>query len=145
MASEKFPAATREDHDDFCVHEGWELRRGAAGKPVRHHRTYTLTLWNGNVLRTRISKPVDTSAYGASMWKHILREQLEVTEPVFWRCARGEARPDRGNPTPAAPKKSVPLYLVRELTRLGQREQDVIRLSAAEAASLLAELLDDGA
>lgn len=139
--SEKFPAATREDHDAFCDFEGWLLRRGAKGKLVTHHRTYTLALWNGNVLRTRISKPIDGSTYGVDTWKHILREQLEVTEPVFWKCSRRKERPDRGEPSAKVPEKSVPLYLLRELTKRGQPEADVTGLSAAEAAELLAKLL----
>lgn len=141
--SEKYPAASREDHDDFCTFERWTLTRGAAGKPVRHHRTFTLTLWNGNILRTRISKPVDRSTYGSDTWNHILRNQLQVTEPEFWACARGKQVPDRGEPKSVEPKKSVPLYLVRELTKRGQSEADVIDMSAAEAAALYARMLTD--
>lgn len=60
-------------YNDFCTAERWHLVRGAAGKPVTHHRTYELTLWDGRVLRTRISKPVDASTYGASMFRRDLR------------------------------------------------------------------------
>lgn len=139
--SEKYPVATREDHDDFCVNEKWELVRGAQGKPVKHHRTYELTLWDGRILRTRISRPVDRTGYAASMWAHILREQLEVTADAFWRCARDGVKPDRGGPEAPAPRKSVPLYLVRELTRLGIPEHDILDMDAAGAAQLYAELL----
>ena len=60
-AVSKYPAATREDHDDFCVAEKWQLVRGASGQPVRPHRTYELACWDGQILRTRISRPVDRS------------------------------------------------------------------------------------
>ncbi len=139
--SEKHPVPTREDHDDFCAGEGWELVRGATGKPVTHHKTYELELWDGRILRTRISRPVDRTDYSARMWSHILREQLEVSSDEFWRCAKGGVKPDRGAPEVVPPRKSVPLYLVRELTRLGVPEADILALDAAGAARLYADLL----
>lgn len=137
----RHPVPTREDHDDFCVHEGWELVRGAAGKPVTHHKTYELTIWDGRILRTRISRPIDRTDYSAGMWSHILREQLEVTADVFWTCARDGVKPDRGGPEVTAPRKKVPLHLVRELTRLGAAEGEILDLDAAGAAQLYAKLL----
>lgn len=141
MAASKRPAPTREDHDDFCVNERWTIVRGAAGKPVTHHRTYELTLWDGRILRTRISRPVDRTDYSPAMWSHILREQLEVTSEVFWLCAKDGILPDRGAPEPPRPRGGVPLYLVRELTRLGMSEGEIVQLDAATAAQRYAELL----
>lgn len=117
------------------------LVRGATGRPVRHHRTYELELWDRRVLRTRISKPVDGTTYGARMWAHILREQLDVAAPVFWRCVQDGVLPDRGAPVAEVPARAVPLYLVRALTDLGMDESDVLELDAAGAARLHAELL----
>jgi hypothetical protein len=139
--SEKHPAPTREDHDDFCANERWTLVRGSTGKPVTHHKTYELELWNSRILRTRISRPVDRTDYSRRMWSHILREQLEVTSDEFWSCARGNVLPDRGAPEVAAPRRSVPLYLVRELSRLGVAEEEILALDAAGAAQLYADLL----
>ncbi|GAA3929414.1 cytotoxic translational repressor of toxin-antitoxin stability system [Microbacterium soli] len=139
--SEKHPVATREDHDDFCLHEEWALVRGAHGQPVRHHRTYELPLWDGRILRTRISRPIDRTGYAASMWSHILREQLEVSADAFWFCVRKHIRPERGEPKPTPPRKSVPLHLVRELSRLGIPETEILELDAAEAAQRHAQLL----
>ena len=139
--SEKHPTPTREDHDDFCTHERWVLVRGSTGRPVTHHKTYELTLWDGRILRTRISRPVDRTDYSPRMWSHILREQLEVTAEVFWRCARDGVLPDRGAPEALVPRKTVPLYLVRELTRLGIPEEEILALDAAGAAQLYADLL----
>ncbi|PWC08117.1 cytotoxic translational repressor of toxin-antitoxin stability system [Mycetocola zhujimingii] len=135
----KHPAPTREHHDDFCTTERWQLVRGAAGKPVAHHRTYELTLWDGRILRTRISKPVDTSTYGASMWSHILRQQLEVDAGTFWACVQNGTLPDRGAPVTKAHKDAVPYFLVHALTEMGVEENDVLALTPAEAAALLAE------
>lgn len=141
--SEKHPTPTREDHDDFCTTEKWDLVRGSTGKPVTHHRTYELGLWDGRILRTRISRPIDRTDYSARMWAHILRQQLEVTPNEFWSCARDAVVPDRGAPEIAAPRKTVPLYLVRELSRLGVAEEKILTLDAAGAAQLYADLLAD--
>lgn len=139
--SEKLPVPTREDHDDFCTVEKWRLVRGSTGKPVRHHKTFELELWDGRILRTRISRPVDRTDYSARMWSHILREQLDVTAEEFWACARDGILADRGAPEAAAPRKAVPLYLVRELSRLGVDEEQILALDAAGAARLHADLL----
>lgn len=139
--SEKHPVPTREDHDDFCTIEKWHLVRGSTGKPVRHHKTFELELWDGRILRTRISRPVDRTDYSARMWSHILREQLDVTADEFWACARDGILPDRGAPEEVAARKAVPLYLVRELSRLGVAEEDILALDAAGAARLHADLL----
>ena len=135
----RHPAATREDHDDFCVAEKWQLVRGASGQPVRHHRTYELTLWDGRILRTRISRPVDKSTYSAGMWTHILRTQLAVDAEAFWACVRDEKLPDRGAPETLTQREPLPLYLVRALSELGVDESESLTLTAAEAAQLLSE------
>lgn len=135
----KYPAATREDHDDFCVTEKWQLVRGASGQPVRHHRTYELALWDGQVLRTRISRPVDRSTYAAGMWTHILRTQLAVDAEAFWACVRDKKLPDRGGPETVTQKEPLPLYLVRALSELGVDETESLALTASEAAQLLAD------
>lgn len=139
--SEKYPAATREDHDDFCTNEKWTLVRGSTGQPVTHHKTYELSLWDGRILRTRISRPVDRTDYSRRMWSHILREQLEVSSAEFWSCARDNELPDRGAPEIIVPRKSVPLYLVRELSRMGVAEHEILAMDAAGAAQLYADLL----
>jgi len=137
--SEKHPPATREDHDQFCVTEQWALVRGASGKPVKHHRTYELPLWDGRILRTRISKPIDKSDYAPSMWAHILREQLQVAAAVFWACVNDGTVPDRGKPKPVDIKKAVPLHLREELRKFDVPDGEILSLDAAGAARLLAE------
>lgn len=141
--SEKHPPATREDHDTFCETERWTIVRGATGRPVRHHRTYELTLRDGRTLRTRISQPVDRSQYSPSMWAHILRNQLEVTADEFWACVKAGELPDRGRRAAPDAKKAVPLYLVAALRDLGVEEADILELDAAGAAELYARLLTD--
>ncbi|NQW90945.1 hypothetical protein EDF31_102294 [Curtobacterium sp. PhB142] len=141
MSSPRHPAPNREHHDTFCTTERWTLVRGATGQPVRHHRTYELVLWDARVLRTRISKPVDRSTYGARMWAHVLRHQLQVDAPAFWRCVDDGTLPDRGSPVHPAPANALPLYLVRALHDLGVPESEILDLGPAGAAGLHAELL----
>ncbi|SEB64726.1 hypothetical protein SAMN04489806_1393 [Paramicrobacterium humi] len=133
----KFPTATREDHDTFCTTEGWELVRGAAGKPVRHHRTYKLPLGDGRILRTRISKPVDRTDYPAFTWVTILREQLEVTNSEFWACVRDSVLPQRATRMPDRP--GIPYYLYQVLTdHVGMPPDEVARLTVDEAQERVA-------
>src|ERR1043165_5317646 len=80
---------TPADHDRFCRTEGWISVRAAT------HITYELGLPDGRVLRTRLSS---RDSYGSDLWRHILRDQLEVDEPAFWACVHDEKRgnsPDR--------------------------------------------------
>ena len=135
----KHPRATREDHDDFCTTEGWALVRGATGKPVAHHRTYELTLPDGRILRTRISRPVDRTQYRDSTWSHILRTQLQVTTDEFWDCVNDKMLPQRSRPA-APPRKSLPLYLVDGLSRHGVPAQEISAMTEDEAKERLHQI-----
>ena len=123
---------TRDDHDRFCTVEGWNEVRNARGKPVRHHKTYELTLPGGAVLRTRISRPVNRTTYGPAMWRHILTEQLEVSQEEFWACVLRGVLPDRGTPEP--PADAVPANLVHLLLHtVGLPEAEVSRMTRQQA------------
>jgi hypothetical protein len=127
-----WPEPSRADHERFCLVEGWSRVRDARGRTGTHHVTYELTLHDGRVLRTRISHPPDRTAYGPSLWAHILRDQLRVDQEIFWACVRDGLRPDRG--VPAVPVNALPADLVHLLlTRVGLREGEVRLLSKAEA------------
>jgi hypothetical protein len=109
-----WPAPTRRDHEAFCENEGWEQVRDARGRTSGHHsRTYELHLHDGRILRTRISHPLDGSTYGANIWRHILRDQLDVDEATFWACAREGIKPNRGQPE--APGEALPADLAHLL------------------------------
>jgi hypothetical protein len=130
----KHPAPDRERHDDFCVFERWEIVHGSSGKPVQHHRTYELVIPSGDILRTRISKPIDRTTYSASMWSAILRDQLKVTNDEFWDCVQNKALPDRGGTVAAPNPKALPLHLLNELIeRVGMTPEDAIALTLEEA------------
>src|SRR5205085_2063005 len=98
------------------------------GRTGTHHITYELALPDGTILRTRVSHPPDRTGYGVDMWKHILRDQLEVDEAVFWACVRDRRPPDRGGVT--IPGETLPAALVALLIRqVGIPEAEVAKLT----------------
>lgn len=137
-----WPAPSRKDHEAFCEAEGWLRVRDARGRTGTHHVTYDFGLPDGRVLRTRIS-PVDRTGYGPSLWSHILRDQLQVTEAEFWACVRDGVRPGRG--VPESPADALPADLVHLLiSRVGLAEAEVAAMSKDEAVARLREYWTDG-
>jgi hypothetical protein len=105
---------------------------------VRHHVTYELHLHDGRILRTRISHPPDRTTYGKSLWSHVLRDQLDVTEAELWACVHDKVKPDRGKPT--VPAEALPADLVHLLiTRLDLSEAEVATMTRAEAIARMQE------
>lgn len=138
-----WPQPTRRDHEKFCLVEGWTPVRDARGRAGTHHVTYELGLADGRVLRTRVSHPVGRTTYGPSIWGHILRDQLAVTEAEFWACVRAGVRPDRGEPE--MPATTLPAELVHLLiTRVGLGEAAVATMTKEQAAARLSQYWIDG-
>jgi len=132
----QWPAPTRSDHDKFCRNEGWRRLRDASGRAGTHHITYEFDLPDGSTLRTRISHPPNRTNYGPEMWKHILRDQLRVTEGGFWACVSEKIRPDRGQL--AQPLDTLPAELAHLLiNRVGLPEDKVAQMTKAEAIARL--------
>lgn len=130
------PTPTRRHYEHFCQVEGWRRVRDARGRAGTHHVTYELHLSDGRVLRTRVSHPVDRTDYGPRLWGHILRDQLQVTEPVFWSCVHDGVKPDRGEPR--TPADSLPAELVHLLiTRVGLTDAEVAVMTRDEALARL--------
>ncbi|GAB3553085.1 hypothetical protein J2S53_003692 [Actinopolyspora lacussalsi] len=137
------PRATRQDHERFCRTEGWDRVRDARGRSGTHHITYELALPDGRILRTRISHPVDRSAYGAGLWQHVLRDQLEVDEPQFWSCVHDGNPPTRGVPEPQA--ETLPADLVHLLiNRVGLADSEVAMMDKDEAIARLQRYWTEG-
>jgi hypothetical protein len=111
--------------------------KSSRGKTGTHHDTYELPLPNGDVLRTRISRPPDRSEYGSSLWSHILKDQLMVTETEFWGCVNDKQIPDRG--TKARPDVDpIPTDVIWALLhRVGISESDIQAMTKEEAISRL--------
>lgn len=134
----KYPPATRQDHERFCVVEGWAPRPSARGKKT-HHVNYELNLPDGRILYTRVSHPVDRSGYGASLWSHILRDQLDVSADDFWACVNDGRLPDRGQ-LPERQSEALPVGVVTTLVNVFHiPEADVRAMTKAEAIQRLAQ------
>jgi len=132
-----YPVATRADHATFCKREHWTEVRNSRGKGVAHHVTYELSLTDGRILRTRISRPTNRSTYGPRLWAHILRDQLDVTADEFWKCLNQRVLPTRGAPTP--PGAGLPADLVYQLIhRVGLAESEVAAMTTKQAADRMA-------
>lgn len=139
----KWPLPTRKDHEKFCRVEGWKQVRDARGRTGTHHVTFELPLPDGRVLRTRISHPPDRTTYGASLWSHVLGDQLCVSEEEFWACVREGSRPDRGLPEP--PREALPAELIHLLlTRVGLTEPEVAAMTRFEAVERLNRFWTEG-
>jgi hypothetical protein len=131
-------AASRRQHDRFCKIEGWSEVRDARGGKVAHHITYELTVPDGRVLRTRVSRPADSTTYGPSLWKHILADQLEVTVEAFWACVRDKELPDRGTAGVEAPARALPASLVHQLIHVADvPEAEVAGMSLERAVEIM--------
>lgn len=117
--------------------------RDARGRSGTHHVTHELDLPDGRILRTRISHPVDRSDYGPSLWRHILRDQLQVDDAVFWSCVRDGIKPDRGAPAP--PPEALPVELVHLLiSRVGLPDSEVAGMTKVDAAARVQRYWTEG-
>jgi len=135
--------ATRTDHENFCLTEGWTERRRATGKRGTHHVNYEFALPDGRILYTRISHPVDRTDHGPSIWAHILRDQLAVSAAEFWACVDDNQLPDRGQP--ATPAQTIPAGVVRVLVYEAHlSETDVRAMTKEQAVQRLAEFYTTG-
>jgi hypothetical protein len=105
--------------------------------------TYEFDLPDGRILRTRISHPVGRDTYGASIWSHILRDQLDVSEAQFWSSVRDGVKPDRGLPQPSA--SALPAELVYLLIRrVGLADAEVAAMSKEDALARLQRYWTEG-
>ncbi|WP_277050375.1 cytotoxic translational repressor of toxin-antitoxin stability system [Ruania albidiflava] len=124
---------SRRDHNKFCTTEGWTPVSNARGGRASHHATYELGLPDGRILRTRISHPVNATTYGAGLWAHILRDQLDVTETEFWACVKDGSKPSRGSQR-KVPEDALPVGLAWQLIHsAGVPEEEVARMTRDEA------------
>jgi hypothetical protein len=138
-----WPQPTRADHERFCRTEGWRRVRNARGRTGTHHVTFELDLPDGRVLRTRISHPVDRTDYGPALWRHIVSDQLQVTEEQFWACVLDGIRPPRDAPIPTAP--SLPADLVHLLmTKVHLTEAEIATMTREQALARLARYWTEG-
>jgi hypothetical protein len=87
---------------------------------------------------------VDRTVYGAGMWGHILRDQLDVSENEFWDCVLDVRLPDRGA-APTVPKEALPADVVYLLIhRVGLAEGAVAALTKEDAVARLQRYWTEG-
>jgi hypothetical protein len=102
---------------------------------------YEFTLPNGEILLTRVSHPVNRDTYGPSIWSHILREQLKVSESAFWKCVNERVLPNRGATPSAIPQPTIPLGVISTLVdKFHIPETEVRAMTKDEAILRLATL-----
>jgi hypothetical protein len=138
-----WPAPTRSDHDRFCRKEGWIAVRDARGRTVSHHITYELTLPDGQILRTRISRPPNRETYGPNLWSSILRDQLHVDDATFSACVNDNVLPNRGQPQPQDP--ALPVEIASLLvTKVRLTQSEVAAMTKDEAIARLNQFWAEG-
>ena len=95
------------------------------------HWRYRKDLPDGTSLRTKASHSL-RDEIGIDLFKHILRDQLRVTEDRFWDVVRAGA-----NEVTEAPSKqaaTIPGWLVQQLIlTVGLREDEVRAMTVEEA------------
>ncbi|MFE6864114.1 cytotoxic translational repressor of toxin-antitoxin stability system [Nocardia sp. NPDC057668] len=129
---------TKKAHETFCRNDEWAQVRNAKGGTVAHHSTWELELTDGRILRTRISRPADSTDHGPKMWCQILKEQLEVSSAEFWACVDDRVRPVRVSVVAIPAKEPIPLGVVEKLLRLvGLTEDEVEHLTKEQAVERL--------
>ena len=73
---------------------------------------------------------------GSSLWRHILREQIDVSEAEFWACVKDGVKPRRGRSE--APKDAIPLEVAQLLIhKVGLSEAELAELTHDEAIARL--------
>jgi hypothetical protein len=77
------------------------------------------------------------------LWRHILQDQLAVTETEFWDCVDRKVTPTRAAlPEPGA---GLPADVVHQLmTKVGVPEAEVAQMTREQAIARLAEFWTTG-
>lgn len=83
------------------------------------------------MLRTKVSHALGNEI-GVDLFRHILREQLQVDEAHFWAVVRGQVHDASDAPPP--PMDTVPAWLVQRLLfTVGMSEADVRAMTKVQA------------
>lgn len=117
--------------------EGWEPVTGATNETGDHLR-FQLRVGD-DILRSRISLPPSAKhTYGRHRWRHLLRDQLKVTEEEFWACVKDGKLPQRSQPAAVTREAAIPVEVVNLLIhRVGLDESEVRSMTRQEAIERL--------
>ncbi len=113
----------------FCEVDDWESKDAKAGKKRRDHDRFFKTLPDGSVLRTKASR--GNKEIAGDLARHILRDQLRVTEAQFWKAVDEGKPPIRTDDDPRSPQgPTLPGWLVHALVhKAGLSEQSIAGMS----------------
>lgn len=127
------PQPTHRDLRRFCELDQWEHYR-------TDHDRYEKLLEDGTVLRTKVS-------FGAggiddpALWQRIWRDQLGLpNEEAFWLVLETGEPVDRSEaPADAAEFDTIAGWIVDHLYRAGYSDDDMAKMTEAEAKELVYE------
>ena len=123
----------------FCVVDGWERVADTPGRRVSKHEVWTKRLPDGRTLHTAISKGRDS--YGVPLFARVLKSQLHVTAPQFWKAVDKGEPPQRPGVHCSRPQgEPLPFALAERLVAAGLPESQLAGLTRAEAERRLEEL-----
>lgn len=84
-----------------------------------------------------MSRPPDRTDYGKNLWRHILRDQLAVSEEEFWGCVQDGRLPQRGK-SPRPEQDPIPTGVLWQLINsVGLPETEVAAMTKEEAIERL--------
>lgn len=122
------------DLKTYVEQDGWTQEKNLARRRSKtgDHWRYSKEQSDGPTLRTKVSHSV-REEIGASLFAHILRDQLRVDEDTFWAVVHGRTVPE--TPAPSSPTP-VPGWLIQRLSAtVGMSEDEVRALTAEEAVA----------
>jgi hypothetical protein len=125
--------ATFGDLKTFVERDGWIKEPNLARGRVRtgDHWRYRKVLPDGTSLRTKVSHSL-RDEIGVDLFKHILRDQVRVSEDRFWDVVRGGATELTEAPPPHA--ATIPGWLVQRLILTVRLPEDEVRGMTADEA-----------
>src|ERR1019366_6129528 len=117
----------------FVEVEGWEDKDKVSQKKKGDHHRYIFVTPAGEILYTRISHG-NEQIYSLDLFKHILREQLQIDERQFWDAVDKGIKPKRATPTTPPQHQGIDAKLARNLiTKVGLSQTELADMTQANA------------
>ncbi len=129
----------------FTEVEGWLDKDTESGKRKGDHHRYVFTTPLGERLFTRISHGRG-HIHDADLFRHMLRDQLRLSEEAFWAAVDDAAVPDRPFPdATASPADAIDGKLARNLiVKVGLSAHDLVGMTQEQAVARWKEWLATG-
>jgi len=125
----------------FVTVEGWTDKDVASGKSTGDHYRYVFTTPTGERLSTRISHG-SGQIQDPDLFKHILRDQLKVSEEQFWAAVDAGVIPVREQPGIIRDKSALDAKLARNLiSKVGLSPAELVGMTQVAAVQIWTEWL----